>query len=56
MGKSARIWFKSSSVTAIKWFTDAIGVEKGSNEYTLMPESVASTELASQVLDVRRVD
>ncbi|HEX6555317.1 MAG TPA: hypothetical protein VF026_21315 [Ktedonobacteraceae bacterium] len=56
MGKSARIWFKSSSVTAISWFTDALGVENDSKEYALTSESFAIIELASQVIGVERAD
>jgi hypothetical protein len=56
MGKSARISFKSSSVTAMKWFTDVLGVENDSKEDVPTPGSIARIELASQVIDVEQAD
>src|SRR6266496_215805 len=47
---------KLTDFTAIKWFTGPFGVEKDSKWHIPMPGSIASTDLASQVLDVRQGD
>lgn len=54
--RTATNCFKITDFTAIKWFTDASGVEKDSKEYTPMPGSIASIELASRVVDAKQVD
>jgi hypothetical protein len=54
--RTATNCFKITDFTAIKWFTDASGVEKDSTEYAPTPRSIAPLELALRVVDARQAD